>query len=215
MASIYDLKPRFQGLLRPIANKLAAGGYTANQVTLLAVFLSLLVGAVIALNPTQTGLLLILPPFLFFRMALNAIDGMLAREHNMKSNLGLVLNELGDVIADAGLYLPFALIEGVPAPLVTVVVLLAVISEMTGVIGVQLGTTRHYEGPLGKSDRAFLFGLLALLIGIGIEPAPWIGYVLWAMILLLTLTVLNRSRKALQEVNQSDRNQPDESGETE
>jgi CDP-diacylglycerol--glycerol-3-phosphate 3-phosphatidyltransferase len=42
-------------------------------------------------------------------MALNAIDGMLAREHGQASRLGAVLNELGDVVADAGLYLPLAL----------------------------------------------------------------------------------------------------------
>ena len=200
MASIYDLKPKFQGLLRPIAKKLAAGGYTANQVTLLAVGLSVFVGFIIALNPREEWLLLVLPPFLFFRMALNAIDGMLAREHNMKSNLGLVLNELGDVVADAALYLPFGLIKGIPGELIAIVVLLAVISEMTGIIGVQLGTTRHYEGPLGKSDRAFVFGFLALLIGLGIDPKPWINWVLWGMIVLLVLTILNRARKALREV---------------
>ncbi|QDU81861.1 Inner membrane protein YnbA [Polystyrenella longa] len=200
MASIYDLKPRFQGLLRPLSDKLATIGCTANQVTVLAVVCSLIVGALIALNPNEHWPLLVLPPFLFFRMALNAIDGMLAREHNMKSNLGLVLNELGDVVADAGLYLPLALISGVSGELVTIIVLLSVMSEMTGVIGVQLGTTRRYEGPLGKSDRAFLFGFLALLIGLGIQPQPWVDYVLWMMILLLILTIVNRARKSLSEV---------------
>jgi len=33
-------------------------------------------------------------------MALNAIDGMLAREHHMQSKLGAILNELGDVVSD-------------------------------------------------------------------------------------------------------------------
>jgi CDP-diacylglycerol--glycerol-3-phosphate 3-phosphatidyltransferase len=33
-------------------------------------------------------------------MALNAIDGMLAREHDMQSPLGAMLNELGDVLSD-------------------------------------------------------------------------------------------------------------------
>ena len=44
--------------------------------------------------------LLLLPAVLFLRMALNAIDGMLAREHNQKSALGAILNELGDVFSD-------------------------------------------------------------------------------------------------------------------
>ena len=38
---------------------------------------------------------------LFLRMALNAIDGMLAREFNQKTNLGAYLNELTDVISVA------------------------------------------------------------------------------------------------------------------
>ena len=43
-------------------------------------------------------------------MALNAIDGMLAREFNQKSRLGGYLNEITDVVSDAALYLPFAFI---------------------------------------------------------------------------------------------------------
>lgn len=47
-------------------------------------------------------------------MGLNAIDVMLAREFGPQSKLGAYLNELCDVAADRGLYLPFALIVGVP-----------------------------------------------------------------------------------------------------
>jgi len=43
-------------------------------------------------------------------MALNAIDGMLAREFGQKSRLGACLNELCDVVSDATLYLPFAFV---------------------------------------------------------------------------------------------------------
>ena len=51
---------------------------------------------------------LLLPLWLFLRMALNAIDGMLAREFGQQSALGAYLNELSDVVSDAALYLPFA-----------------------------------------------------------------------------------------------------------
>ena len=98
---------------------------------------------------------------LFLRMALNAIDGMMAREHGMKSPDGAVLNELGDVISDAALYLPFALVAGMNAALVVLVAIAAIIGEMAGGLGPMLGGTRGYDGPLGKSDRAFAFGLLA------------------------------------------------------
>ncbi|MEX0641761.1 MAG: CDP-alcohol phosphatidyltransferase family protein [Pirellulales bacterium] len=197
MASIYDLKPRFQALLRPLTNWLAACGVTANQVTIAAAVMSLAVGALVASNPTSRGLLLLLPAVLFVRMALNAIDGMLAREHGLKSRLGAVLNELGDVSADAGLYLPLALVPGVCGWLVVVAVLLGIISEMAGVVAVQIGAERRYDGPLGKSDRAFVFGAIGLLLGCGVEPGRWLDVVLAVLVVLSALTIVNRSRKAL------------------
>ena len=132
---------------------------------------------------------------------LNAIDGMLAREHNMQSALGGILNELTDVISDAALYLPFALIAGINPGFVIAVVFLALLSEMTGVIGVQIGASRRYDGPMGKSDRAFAFGLLALLLGFGTEPGWWADAGLLVVALLTAATIVNRSRKALAELN--------------
>jgi CDP-diacylglycerol--glycerol-3-phosphate 3-phosphatidyltransferase len=199
MASIYDIKPAFQNLLRPLTRGLAAAGVTANQVTVAAALLSGAVGACIGLNPSARWPLLVLPGFLFVRMALNAIDGMLAREHNMKSRLGAVLNEVGDVAADSALYLPLALVPGFSAPLVVVITLLSIISEMTGVVAVQIGATRRYDGPMGKSDRAFVFGLLALLLGLGVPAGAWLTCVLAAIVALLVLTILNRARRALAE----------------
>ena len=61
MASVYDLKPRFQALLRPLVNALAASGVTANQVTIAAVVLSLAGGGLIAWRPFEAWPLLLLP----------------------------------------------------------------------------------------------------------------------------------------------------------
>lgn len=83
MVSVYDIKPKFQALLRPISNGLARAGITANQVTLAALALSLAVGAVIFGYRDHPQVLLLLPVVMFVRMTLNAIDGMLAREHHM------------------------------------------------------------------------------------------------------------------------------------
>ena len=110
--TIYDLKPAFQNLLRPICRALAAAGATANQVTLAALLGSLFVGLLFAFNPDSRWAAWLIPVWLFVRMALNAIDGMLAREHHMQSRLGGILNELGDVVSDTVLYLPFALVPG-------------------------------------------------------------------------------------------------------
>jgi len=198
MASIYDIKPAFQSLLRPLTRALASAGVTANQVTIAAALLSGAVGACIVFNPLLRWPLLALPGFLFVRMALNAIDGMLAREHGMKSRLGAVLNEISDVAADTALYLPLALVPGFSLWLVVVIAILAIISEMTGVVAVQIGATRRYDGPMGKSDRAFVFGLLALLVGLGVPAGNWLFYVQIILVVLLVLTIVNRARRALQ-----------------
>ena len=81
LATIYDLKPRFQALLRPLSDALARAGLSANEVTLGALLLSAAHGAWLALMPGSAWPLLLLPVTLFLRMAFNAIDGMMAKEH--------------------------------------------------------------------------------------------------------------------------------------
>ena len=203
MPSIYDLKPAFQGLLRPLVGGLARSGVTANQVTVAAMLLSLVTGAVIAWQPGQRSWLLLLPGVLFLRMALNAVDGMLAREHDQKSRLGAVLNELCDVFSDAALYLPLALVPGFHGPLVVLIALLAAASEMTGVLMQTLGASRRYDGPMGKSDRAFVFGALGLALGLGAPAGTWLTAVLALVSVLLAWTILNRAGRGLAEGAQS------------
>ena len=121
MLSIYQLKPRFQNLLRPLVQRLYDNGTTANQITVLAAVISVLVGTVIALFPGHAWLFALIPLWMILRMALNAIDGMLAREFGQQSRLGAYLNELCDVVADSALILPFALLPGASLLLVLAV----------------------------------------------------------------------------------------------
>jgi CDP-diacylglycerol--glycerol-3-phosphate 3-phosphatidyltransferase len=200
--TIYDLKPAFQNLLRPVCNALAKAGVSANQVTVAATFLSIVTGAAIVVLHDDHRVLLLLPGVLLLRMALNAIDGMLAREHDMQSPLGGLLNEMGDVISDIALYVPFALIAGLSHVAVIATVVLAVLSEMTGVVAAQIGASRRYDGPMGKSDRAFVFGLLAVLLGFGLEPGMWVNTGLLVVALLTAATILNRAHAALVELKQ-------------
>lgn len=200
MPSIYQLKPLFQQSLSGIVRWLASAGVTANQVTLLAAVLSIALGAALAWRPDSVVLWLILPAFLFVRMALNAIDGMLARQYNQKSALGGLLNEAGDIVSDAALYLPFALLPGVHAWLLVAVVLLAWLTEYLGVAAVLVGASRRYDGPMGKSDRAFVFGVCSFAVSLGWFAASWINAVLVIVAVLSLVTVWNRARGALTEI---------------
>jgi CDP-diacylglycerol--glycerol-3-phosphate 3-phosphatidyltransferase len=199
--TLYDIKPAFQDLLRPACNTLARVGITANQVTLAALALSVATGIALLLLREERWVLLLVPAALLVRMALNAIDGMLAREHHMQSALGGLLNELGDVISDIALYVPFGLVAGVSPVAVNAAVVLAVLSEMTGVVAVQIGASRRYDGPMGKSDRAFAFGLLATVLGFGLEAGGWTDACLVIIATLTAVTVVNRARAALAELD--------------
>ncbi|MGL4752641.1 MAG: CDP-alcohol phosphatidyltransferase family protein [Aeromonadaceae bacterium] len=203
MPSVYQLKPRFLALLRPVSRHLAQRGITANQITILACGLSLGYGALLALAAnTVLGryLWLGLPLWLFIRMALNAIDGQLAREFNQKSRLGGLLNEMGDVLADAALFAPLALVSGIWPWAVALFIWLALLTEYAGVCGLLIGGGRRYEGPMGKSDRATLIGGLGLWLGADwpiASPLPWLSLILLLATAAMGLTCYNRLRAAL------------------
>ena len=203
MPSVYNFKPAFQHLLRPASRWLARRTITANQVTITAALLSLAQGIFIVLQPAASLPLILMPMTLLLRMSLNAIDGMLAREHGSGSDLGVILNELGDLLSDTALYLPLALVPGVPAPLMVVAVCLALVSEATGVVAIQISDVRGNEGPMGKSDRAVLFGALAFALGLRIPMGAWVAGLLVLTIVLLAATVINRVTGTLRHIAQT------------
>ena len=98
MISVYKIKPAFQKLLQPVLKTLHSIGVTANQLTLAAIALSVGLGYMFLHYEEYLVILLLLPAGLLLRMALNALDGMMARQFNMQSRLGEILNELGDVV---------------------------------------------------------------------------------------------------------------------
>jgi CDP-diacylglycerol--glycerol-3-phosphate 3-phosphatidyltransferase len=197
MISIYDLKPKFQALLRPMVRLLASKGITPNQVTWSALILSVITGALVGFTHGAFWTLLLIPVVMFIRMAMNAIDGILAKEFDMKTDVGAILNEMSDVVSDAALYLPLAFVSGVSAVWIVLFVIVGIFTEMAGVLAVVVGDERRYDGPMGKSDRAFVFGLICLLLGLGFEAGWWVSALLIISTFLGLLTVINRSKGAL------------------
>ena len=195
--SLYQLKPQFQNLLRPCSNWLALHGVTANQVTVFTCLLSVAT-SIFLFMIGQSLWWLLLPLVLFIRMALNAIDGMLAKEHNMTSSLGLVLNEVGDLLADAAMYLAFASILGVNVYLLFAVILLAWLGEYIAILMDHITGSRANHGPMGKSDRAFIFGVLALLVSFDgslfeLSMPDLVNMLLSLVIVLLMVTIYRRA----------------------
>lgn len=196
MISVYQLKPKFQQLLRPLVNGLASKGITANEVTVVAMLMSVITGVAIIISNSIMALLA-LPVILLIRMALNAIDGMLAREHQQQSKLGAFLNEIGDVISDLFLIIPLIIISDISLWLLAAFAFAALLTEFAGILGVMVGTERQYQGPMGKSDRALLIGLVGLLVPFVSVPAVYLNAVLVTVIVLSVWTVINRIRAAL------------------
>ncbi len=195
--TVYDLKPAFQNLLRPLAGRLVRRGVTPNAVTLAAMGLSLLTAIAVALSGGVAWSLLALPVVLFIRMALNALDGIMAKEYGLTSRLGACLNELGDWISDVVLILALAFVPGVSLWSAVFFALGAGLSEFAGVLGAAVGSGRRYDGPMGKSDRALVLGTFGLLSGMGILPAGW-GDPLLSLAAALTLpTTWNRIKGGL------------------
>jgi len=197
MLTIYDLKPKFQQLLRPITTWLANEGITANQVTYSAMLLSLAAGILIYVTDASMLSLLLLPVVLFIRMALNAIDGMLAREHNMKTVKGAMLNEMTDVMSDIAIYLPLAVAQNVSPVLLVSFVIIGLLTEMAGVVAQAINNDRRYDGPMGKSDRAFVMGLLAILLAFDLISASWVIVYLALVTLFALITLYNRMSKGI------------------
>ena len=202
MISVYQLKSKFSDILRPICNFLATHGITANMVTISAFLLSVAVGAIIYLYaPNYSYIYWVLPVSLFIRMALNNIDGVIAREHNQKTNIGAIYNELGDILSDIAIYVPFLYVCRVNVWLIFLFTVLTIISETVGIMGVQINASRHYDGPMGKSDRAFWFSIWAIVAAyVAISEKTGV-IIISAISLLLLFTCFNRLAGALKEAN--------------
>jgi len=203
MPGTYALKPHFQSILRPAVAQLAASGIRANHITIFACALSIAFGTMLLTSP-DPRLFQILPFVIFIRMALNAMDGMLAREFNQATPLGMYLNELGDVVSDVFLILPFAHLRGFSPFWIWNVVVMSVIAEMAGILAVMAGASRRHDGPMGKSDRALVAGAAGLWAGIaGGLPQLAASLLLKILVVLLAVTVVERVRHGLRELSRT------------
>lgn len=198
MVTIYQLKPRFQQLLRPAVGALAQAGVTANQVTLGTCAVSVALGLALAQPGLPRAALALLPLWLLLRMAFNAIDGLLAREHGQATRLGALLNELTDAVSDAALALPLAVLAPFDPFWVAAFVATALLAEYAGALGPSVGASRRYDGPMGKSDRAFAVGAIGLWAALAPLP-PQAAWLMPLLTLLAALTTVNRCRAALRE----------------
>ena len=196
MISTYTIKPKFQQLLKPVLEWLFKIGITANTITWCAILLSAATGLAIWLHPFGL-MLLILPIALLIRMALNALDGMMARTYQMQSKKGEILNELGDVISDFLMFFPLLKLFSVQLYILIAFLFMSLMNEYAGILGKAVAGNRRYEGPMGKSDRAFVIGVLSLIYYFTNSLANYIDYSFLLLILLLIISTYSRIKNTL------------------
>lgn len=196
MISVYKLKPKFQQLLTPVLSSCYKLGMTANTITWLAILLSIGTGIYCWVFPSNSCLIII-PFALLIRMALNAMDGMMARKYNMQSDSGEILNELGDVISDFFMFAPLLILFEMNQYLLLLFLFLSIINEYTGILGKAISKVRRYEGPMGKSDRALVVSLICLILFFAKGVLPYINYIFIIINFLLVLSTAVRIRNTL------------------
>ncbi len=197
MISIYQIKPKFQQFLKPALTALHKMGVSANQITLASLVLSLFIGMAFWFAADYPILFLALPIGLFLRMALNALDGMMARTYNQQSKEGEVLNEIGDIFSDLFVFFPLIRFEQDHIYLIVVFICLSIINEFAGLLGKVIKGERRYDGPMGKSDRAFVLGLYGIFSFLRIGFKSYSVWLFAIVNLLLVISTATRIRKTL------------------
>lgn len=193
--SIYKLKKQFQNLLMPFCKKIASLGISPNQITIFTLILNI-VFSYLLYEFSYFRLLYILVPFFFLlRMALNALDGMLASNFNMKTKIGIFYNELSDIISDTVVFYSFFKIINLSEYLSLIFIFFSLLSEFVGILAFMVDGKRHYEGPMGKSDRVFLISIVSILIYF--EFYIFKNCLIIFAIILLLFTIFNRLKSSL------------------
>ena len=197
MISVYKLKPKFQKLLQPLLLLLKRMGVSPNHITVFTIVFSIIIGYILFLGIQDRFWFLIVAVGLFLRMMLNALDGMMAKQFNLQSKLGEILNEIGDVISDIAIYLPFIYFESIKSEYVIIFIFLSIINEFCGVLAKLISGTRRYDGPMGKSDRAFLVGVICIIIYFTDSILIYLDYVFIISIFLMLMSSYLRLTKSL------------------
>ena len=199
MISIYRIKPTLQQLLNPLLTAFRRAGVSANAITWTAILLSTAIGAMFWFFPNG-HMLWVFAVGLLVRMALNTLDGMMARMSEATSASGEILNELGDVLCDVVMYCPLVKLAGVNSWWVLLFIYLSILNEFTGVLTKAATGTRRYDGPMGKSDRALILGATCLLFFFWPGVMAAFDYILAGMSILLVLSSIIRIKKGLVQI---------------
>jgi CDP-diacylglycerol--glycerol-3-phosphate 3-phosphatidyltransferase len=188
---VYSVKPRFQAILKPVASYLAEQEVHPTWINLAAVISSVFAGFLL-FDATTTVWSLLIPLLVFIRIALNALDGMVARANKVNEQArGEFLNEFFDRVSDTAIFLGLTFNPATSILLGVATITVLLLTSYVSIVSKAAGGSRRYEGVMGKADRMLVIGFLGCL-------TPWFGVstfgdgALSVVLAGLTLTISQR-----------------------
>ncbi|MFC6757920.1 MULTISPECIES: CDP-alcohol phosphatidyltransferase family protein [Haloarcula] len=165
--------------LDPFVGAARTVGLSPNGVSVIAFALAVAAGGVYAVAPRQPLLYLAGAVLVFLNGWLDLVDGALARELNVASSAGDLLDHVLDRYAD------IVIIVGLAAGIGQWALGIAAVTGvlMTSYLGTQsqaVGLDRVYGGLLGRADRLALVGVVTGIaafvrpVGLGLDPVGWL-----------------------------------------
>jgi phosphatidylglycerophosphate synthase len=169
---LYRSKNAIAHALDPVVGQLQRLGVTPDAVTLAAIPVGFLAGALLLLSPGTPSLLIGVPVLAALRLVLNLLDGALARRTGLMHPRGELYNELGDRLADVAFLAPVAFLPGADRTTVLLGVAGAIFASFAGVAPRAAGGERIYRGVLSKPGRMILLAVFAVAAFV-VGPEAW------------------------------------------
>ena len=199
---VYAIKPAFQRSLGGAEDWLVARRVHPDVLTLAALGLSAVGGALLYAAAWAPPLLLLVPLVAIGRTALNALDGLVARRTGLARPWGEVLNELCDRLADVALLGGLALAPTTDGRLGAAALVAVLLGSYLGVLSKAAGGPRQYGGVMGKADRMVYLALAAIIAGLAGQP-QWLNAYLVVVLAGALATIAQRGRRTYVDLQSS------------
>lgn len=194
MSGLYAIKPWFVRSLGGIEERLVARGVSADALSLAAVLISIFAaGALVAGSLVHRWWWFGVAPLAFVRLALNALDGSVARRTGTARPFGKVLNEISDRSSDILLIAPLALF--VPPAFVISALVVTSLTSTCGLLGEVVGGDRLTQGPMGKADRCAVLAVASLVAAATNVGESAFAVALALMIMAGLITIIRRLQR--------------------
>ena len=184
--SLYRAKNVFVAGLAPLERAAIRRHVSPDALTGMGLALAFCASAAIVAGAVWPLVWVAVLPINIARLAMNALDGSVARSVGVETDRGAVANELSDRLADLLLMAPAFIVA--PFWVATVAMVSVLFAEYLPMLGWAVHGIRRFVGPMGKPDRVLVVSL-GCLVGIWISGAVGVSYGVVAAGSLVTVWV--------------------------